>query len=258
MSERYDQETGEIINSLYRRSATLGELFGALAKAQAKIEAADKSGNNPHFNRKYATLGAVIEASREPMAENGLAVVQMPGNIEGNVAVTTILGHSSGEWIESTVYVAPAKFDAQGLGSVITYLRRYARMAIVGIAPEDDDGEAAVSRPATVAPRARTAPKPDPAALKAEEEHKAAQEAYRLLQGSIKLSAKEPEALRLLYNPKLKLWDPRFKADVDLVRKASPASLAELEQKVAELLAETNVLTEADAFKALDTAKGAS
>ena len=87
----------------------------ALAKAQGAFEAAEKAGKN-NFG-KYATLESVFEATKTGRQENGLAVVQLPGNIGDAVAVTTILGHSSGQWIESVFAVRPVKFDAQGAGS---------------------------------------------------------------------------------------------------------------------------------------------
>lgn len=146
---------------LYRCSNTLGNLFAALAKAQAEFSSAKTEGFNPHFKSRYATLESTIEATRDGLAKNELAIVQMPGNYGDNVAVTTILGHSSGEWIESVVYVAPAKFDAQSLGSVITYLRRYGRAAITGIAPEDDDGEAAVAKPRGLQDRGKKTATPE-------------------------------------------------------------------------------------------------
>jgi hypothetical protein len=145
----HDIETGEIVHALYRRSAELGALFAALAKAQSSFASAPRDAENEGFKRggkasRYATLESVIEATKPGLAENDLALLQMPGNQGPSIAVTTILGHGeSGQWIESTFAVAPPRFDAQGAGSVITYLRRYARMAICGIAPEDDDGNAA-------------------------------------------------------------------------------------------------------------------
>src|SRR5882724_1333332 len=146
MSERVDMETGEIVTALYRRSGELGELFAALAKAQGMFASAEKAGDNPHFRSKYATLETVVEATRKGRDANNLAVLQMPGNLGDAVAVTTLLGHASGQWIESTFAVRPVKYDAQGAGSVITYLRRYALMSVLGIAPgDDDDGNAAVS-----------------------------------------------------------------------------------------------------------------
>jgi hypothetical protein len=156
MSEYHDSETGEIFEPVgsYRRSSAIAELFAALAKAQGQFEMADRAGENDAFRRggkvaTYATLASALEATKEGRTANGLALVQIPSNGAGNnISVTTILGHSSGQWLESTFSVAPLKFDAQGAGSVVTYLRRYAAMAILGIAPEDDDGNAAVQQPA--------------------------------------------------------------------------------------------------------------
>lgn len=148
MSE--DSALREDLTAHYRRSADVGDLFAALAKAQATFKPVDREGKNPHFQSRYATLDAAVSATRDGCSANGLAIVQMPGNLGNNVAVTTLLGHVSGQWIESTIYIAPVKFDAQGAGSVITYLRRYALMAMLGLAPEDDDGEAAVRPPERV------------------------------------------------------------------------------------------------------------
>jgi hypothetical protein len=150
----FDIDTGEIVAgeitmAHYRRSSELSELFTALAKAQAEFVSADRAGANPHFKSRYATLESVREATRKGRQNNALALVQMPTNAAGsNIAVTRLLGHSSGQWIESTFHVAPARFDAQGAGSAVTYLRRYSLMSILGIAAEDDDGEgAAVAGP---------------------------------------------------------------------------------------------------------------
>lgn len=162
MSEHQDQTTGKVITQFYRRSAEIKELFLALAKAQAMFSAAPKDGTG-NFG-KYATLESVIETTKEGRKENDLAIVQIPGNIHGNhISVTTILGHSSGQWIESTFAVPPTKFDAQGAGSVISYLRRYALMAVLGVAAEDDDGEVGSFRepsrqPAPRLPSRRDAP----------------------------------------------------------------------------------------------------
>jgi hypothetical protein len=131
----------------YRRSLRLDALFAALAKAQGQFESAEKTRENAHFHSKYTTLETVMEATREGRKANGLAVIQMPVNQGDEVAVITLLGHSSGQWIESTLSVTPAQYTAQGVGSVVTYFRRYALMSMLGIVPEDDDdGNAAVGR----------------------------------------------------------------------------------------------------------------
>jgi hypothetical protein len=135
------------------QSAEIGALAEALAKAQGKITGALKDSANPFFKSKYADLASVWDACREQLAANGLAVVQVNGNEAERVTVTTTLIHSSGQWMRGSCSAKPAKDDAQGIGSVITYLRRYGLAAIVGVAQVDDDGEAAVGRKETDKPR---------------------------------------------------------------------------------------------------------
>lgn len=122
----------------------IAELAAALCKAQSQMEGAKKDANNPHFKSKYADLASVWDAIREPLTKNGLSVVQLLRSIQGGVEVETILMHSSGQQISDVFAVPASKNDAQGYGSAATYARRYALMAMVGVAPEDDDGNAAV------------------------------------------------------------------------------------------------------------------
>lgn len=127
------------------------ELAAALAKAQGAIVGATKDSANPFFKSKYADLASVWEACRQPLSSQGLSVVQSPSveaSPEGpRVSVETLLLHSSGQWMRNVVS-ALAKEDApQAIGSCITYLRRYALQSVVGVAPEDDDAEAAQGRP---------------------------------------------------------------------------------------------------------------
>lgn len=136
-----------------RTSEDVKDIYGALAKAQAKLDNVAKDRENPHFRTRYTTLAGVLDEVRPKLAEQGIAVLQMPVNGEGsNVGIVTRLTHSSGQWIESAIYVAPTKFDAQGVGSVLTYLRRYSLMAVAGVGSEDDDGNAAVGRPQVAQP----------------------------------------------------------------------------------------------------------
>jgi len=121
-------------------SATISKLATALAIAQGEMEGAKKDATNPFFNSVYATLDSVVTALRLPLSKNGLSYVQLPYNAAGRVGVRTMLMHNSGEWISSTFELMPVKNDPQSLGSTLTYCRRYTLMAIVGIAPEDDDG----------------------------------------------------------------------------------------------------------------------
>lgn len=129
------------------RSESIAALAAALAKAQGEMGAAKKESVNPHFRSKYADLAAVWEAARGPLSRNGLAIVQACEPSDSGVRLTTMLMHSSGEWISGAISVPVAKADAQGIGSALTYARRYALASTLGIAAdEDDDGNAAVGR----------------------------------------------------------------------------------------------------------------
>jgi hypothetical protein len=130
------------------RSEAIGQLADALAKAQGKIGAATKDEANPHFRSHFASLASIWQACRAALAANGLAVMQFPRAAGGVVEVETVLTHSSGEWVSDVITLPASKGDAQGIGSAITYGKRYALAAIVGVytADEDDDGEGAVGR----------------------------------------------------------------------------------------------------------------
>lgn len=152
------------------QSDNIAELAAALAKAQADIGSVHKDAANPYFKSSYATLAAVWEAVRPTLSKNGLSVVQMPGSDERGYYVQTQLMHSSGQWVRSTTYMKPAKEDPQGIGSLISYARRYALQAMVMACPDDDDGEAAMGRTASKPAPKVEAPKPEPKAEpKAEE-----------------------------------------------------------------------------------------
>ena len=134
---------------MIQTSDQIDQIAAALAKAQAKMENVGKDATNPHFRSKYATLAGVLDEVRPKLAAHGISIWQSPVIVgDTNVGVVTRLLHESGQWLESTIHVATAKFDAQGVGSVITYLRRYSLMAVAGVGPEDDDGNAAVAQPA--------------------------------------------------------------------------------------------------------------
>lgn len=129
------------------KSEHINELAAALAAAQAAMKGAVRDSQNPFFRSAYADLQSVWEACREPLAKNGLCVIQTAANDGEKIAVETILAHKSGQWVSSSLSAAPAKSDAQGIGSLVSYLRRYALAAMVGVYQCDDDGEAAVGRP---------------------------------------------------------------------------------------------------------------
>jgi hypothetical protein len=140
------------------QSENIGELAAALAKAQAEVGTVTKDSANPFFKSNYASLAAVWEATRPILSKHQLSVVQMPSSDERGYYVETQLMHSSGQWIRSRTYMKPAKEDPQGIGSLISYARRYALQAVTMICPDDDDGEAAMGRTAHQKPA--EAPKP--------------------------------------------------------------------------------------------------
>jgi hypothetical protein len=125
----------------------------SLAAAQINMGKALKQSNNPHFRSKYADLGSVMDACLPALNEHGIAVIQPTGEDEQGRFVETILIHGeSGEQLSCRVPLIVSKNDMQGYGSAVTYARRYGLMAMAGIAPEDDDGNAA----------AKAAPKQEP------------------------------------------------------------------------------------------------
>jgi hypothetical protein len=130
------------------KSETIGKLAEALSKAQGEMKGALKDAENPFFKSRYADLASVWEACRGPLSRNGLAVVQVPEVKDGKVIICTVMIHSSGEWISGDLDMTPTKSDPQGVGSAITYGRRYGLSAFAGIAAEDDDGNAASAKTA--------------------------------------------------------------------------------------------------------------
>jgi hypothetical protein len=151
--------------SAVRRSASIAALAAALAKAQGEMAGAAKDKTNPHFKSSYADLASVWDACRGPLSANGLAVLQPCYAVGGRVTVTTILAHSSGEFIEVDLVMTATQATPQGIGSAITYARRYALSSMVGVAPEDDDGNAASQQgPSRPQAAPRPAPAPAPAA----------------------------------------------------------------------------------------------
>ena len=126
------------------KSETIGKLAGAMAKAQGELEGAKKGGFNPHFKSKYADLESSWDACRPYLSKYGVAVVQMPFDSDTKIGVETMLMHESGEWVKGSIGVKMAQdTNPQNAGSILTYLRRYSLQGAVGIAPEDDDANAA-------------------------------------------------------------------------------------------------------------------
>ena len=128
------------------QSDSIANLTLALSTVQGKMSHAVKDSANPFFKSKYADLESVWDACRSLLSENGLAVMQFPGYYhDGAMSLNTILSHKSGEWISQEMSVPVTKPDAQGAGSCLTYMRRYALAAVVGVVQADDDGNAASS-----------------------------------------------------------------------------------------------------------------
>ena len=130
----------------------------ALVKAQKAMGAVLKNASNPHLKSKYADLGSVLDACQSALHDNGFAIMQPCGKDQEGAFVETVLAHESGESFASRVYLVIGKQDMQGVGSAITYARRYGLLGMAGLAPEDDDGEA------TKAPKREAPPPFDPVA----------------------------------------------------------------------------------------------
>jgi hypothetical protein len=153
-----------------RTSETIGAVAAALAKAQGSMAAAKRDGTNSHYGNRYASLGRLLEAAKPSLSSNGLSVVQGSECVEAEGVpptgvVVTMLLHSSGEWLESTLAVPlAASLSYQELGKALTYLRRYSLASMVGIvSDEDDDAEvdrAARSTPEPATPRPPRRPAP--------------------------------------------------------------------------------------------------
>ena len=127
------------------KSETIKELALALSKAQAEMPSAELNAYNPFFKSNYADLGSIIKAAKPVLAKHGLSLSQLPTSDNGSIGVTTVLMHSSGEWIESTMTLPvgeeKGKSSAQIAGSIISYLRRYSIASVLGMyADEDTDG----------------------------------------------------------------------------------------------------------------------
>lgn len=143
-------ETKDITERAFQKEPPVGkQIAAAFVKAQLAFGPALKSSTNPHFRSKYADLSACVEAVIDALNKNGIGLMQKTYECKDGVMVETVFIHESGEVMECGLLHVPAtKHDAQGFGSALTYARRYSLQAACGIAPEDDDGNAA-SKPKT-------------------------------------------------------------------------------------------------------------
>lgn len=131
------------------KSENILDLAVSLTKFQSQVGRVAKDGNNPYFKSKYATLENVISTIQKPLSDNGLSFSQFP---TGDNELSTILMHTSGQWLKSTCKLNPKDNTPQGVGSAITYMRRYALSAVLGIATEDDDDGNLASKPTAKKP----------------------------------------------------------------------------------------------------------
>lgn len=130
-------------------SEQIDQVSAALVAAQGQLNGATKDSTNPHFRSKYADLTSVWDACRSALQSAGLAVAQLPlpANEEyDSIVLRTVLLHASGQFLASEIPLDCDLGKPQSIGSAITYARRYALAAMVGVCPEDDDGEAAMGR----------------------------------------------------------------------------------------------------------------
>lgn len=185
-------------------SPEIAKLAEALAKAQGQIKGAAKDSTNPHFKSKYADLASVWDACRTALSANGLSVVQLPDVSADGVFLHTTLAHSSGQWMRGTMPVRPVQDTPQGLGSALTYARRYSLAAMVGVAPDDDDDGNAASEGTRSNGGGRTAA---PRQVETPEQTKAKEAANRI-----------KEALNLSKKPK----------EIDNIVKVQGLALAEI------------------------------
>lgn len=131
------------------QSEDIKDLVAALAKAQGIMKPAVFNRINPHYKNKYADFTSCMDACRLPLSDNGLAAIQYCETIDGKLNLVTMLAHVSGQWMKSEFPLISAKMDSQGIGSAMTYAKRYSLCGMVGIVADeegDDDGESAVGR----------------------------------------------------------------------------------------------------------------
>lgn len=130
------------------QSEEIKELVAALSKAQGSMKPAIFNRVNPHFKNRYADFTSCMDCCREPLASNGLSVMQYCETVNEKLMLVTMLAHTSGQWMKSYFPLNPMKMDSQSIGSAMTYGKRYSLSAMLGIVSddEDDDGEASHAR----------------------------------------------------------------------------------------------------------------
>lgn len=194
-------QENSIINC--RTSPQFDKIAKALVQALPKIEAAKKESVNPHLRNKYADLLSVTETARGPLATSGIVIMQPVSSSPGQATVTTILLHESGQWMASELSLKPQKDDPQGVGSAITYARRYGLAGMLGmVADEDDDGNTAsgVTSGSPQSSKARSAPAPKATPAAAPVASSGGAEEAQKLKSALLAAGVGADNLRTFYN----------------------------------------------------------
>lgn len=145
---------------MLEHSTEINEIITALAKAQSKFPKIAFDSINPHFKSEYASLSSIIDKTKPLLCEFGLTLIQSPSTDEnGKVTIVTMLAHQSGQWMKGSLDLKPDRVNVQGIGSAISYGRRYACKAMLNVADgkDDDDGNHAMPSPPTMKPKPKPA-----------------------------------------------------------------------------------------------------
>ena len=175
-------------------SESIKQIAAALAAFQAEVKDPTRNGENPHFKSKYVQLDGLLAAVRPILAKHGLSLMQSTGGDGVNISVSTLIMHTSGEWIETEPLVLKAQqATPQGAGSACTYGRRFSLSAALGVAwDDDDDGNAASNPPAKAKTKAKTPTKDDylrEVAAEAKKQHLGGKEVQYILRTRYQKSA---------------------------------------------------------------------
>jgi len=211
----------------------------AFLKLQAAIKPAIKDATNPAFRSKYADLGAVWEAIKEPLQAAGFSIIQSPDFDAGDMWLKTTILHTSGDKMEGRYPIRPSKQDPQGYGSALTYARRYSISAMLGVIADDDDDGNAASTPNKPAAR-QAAPAPAP------------QQDDDVTDGVANWIASQKKALNTCATlPTVYAWmekiagsgtitDPDSGSALDRLKRKSPEAYGEMTQAFGQRLKEIN------------------
>jgi hypothetical protein len=130
--------SAQAFQDAYGKCPTIAEMQ-ALTQAQGELRNPPKDSINPHYKNRYADLATVLDTIRPVLAKHKMAVMQIPCTVDGSECLATMLVHESGEFIRATTRLNQIKNDPQGIGSAMTYARRYGLQSLLAIAADDDD-----------------------------------------------------------------------------------------------------------------------